>query len=172
MFGLFIFFLLCPWRTSWHVRSWTGTLFRRSISSVFHWIFILSTQVSHQRFWGAWHYHLSPSHRQTPAAVAGLWTRCLCNLEGWRQWLNGICPTKLPAAFSTVLLNIVVQSCILLGTVWIDSGDFGMTQPLEMRLQRKSLRHEYTEFPPWDVPPPTELLMSHSALYLPAGAGS
>lgn len=87
---------------------------------------------------------LVPSHQWALAAVAGSRTHCLCNPEGWRQQLNGICPTKLPAAFSTILLNTPVQSCILLGTVWIDSGDFGMTQPLEMRLQWKSLRQEYT----------------------------
>lgn len=87
----------------------------------------LSTQMSHQRSWGAWHHHLSPSHQRALAAVAVSQTRCLCNPEGWRQGLNGICPTKLPAAFSTVLLNTLVQSCIFLGTVWISSGDFEMT---------------------------------------------
>lgn len=135
----------------------------------FHWIFISSTQ----RSWGAWHHHLSPSHQKAPAAVAGSWTCCLCNPEGRRQGLNGIFPTKLPAAFSTVSLNTLVQSCILFEIVWIDSGDFGMTQPLEMRLQQESETWIHTErLPPWDVLSPIQLpMMSHSALYLLVGAG-
>lgn len=103
------FLLLCPW-TLWH----NGTLFRRSISSIFHWIFILSRQ----RSWGVWHQHLSPSQQCAPATVAGSWTCCLCNPEGWRQWPNGVCPTKSPAAFSIVLFNTLGQNYILLGTVW------------------------------------------------------
>lgn len=138
------------------VGSWTGILFRGPISLIFQWVFILLTQMSHQNSWGPWFYHLSPSHQQAPAAVSGSWTHLLCNPEGWIQELNGICPTKLPASFSDISLNTLVQSWILLETVWVSFGDFGLTWPLEMRLQWKNPESGVdTEWSsPWDVLPP------------------
>lgn len=136
------------------VGSWTDILFRRSISLIFHWIFVLLIQISRQNSWGAWLHQLSSSHQQAPAAVAGSWTHLL---QPWRLKSrmrsapqSFQLPSQLFHKYTGPKLSFVGNSLGHFWGLWVD-----LTAWNEVAMEESESWVHTEWFSPWDVLSPT-----------------